>query len=220
LTGKYRLQLRAVRQEETRQRIVTAAVELHTTVGPAHTTDAAVARKAGVTRVTFYRHFPDAGSLFRACTAHGLERWPPPEPDPWRRIRDPEARLRVALEDLYAYYRVAGPGLTVIIRDAPLLSLGLLASPSRLDALRSMTAVLLVGWGARGPRRRLLKAALNHVTSVRTWQSLVQEGGLKEREAVELLVAMVRSAARRREPPADPGNGRAHAAGPTGSSGP
>ena len=41
--GKYRLKRRAERQGETRRRIVEATVELHTTVGPAHTADAATA---------------------------------------------------------------------------------------------------------------------------------------------------------------------------------
>src|SRR5690348_5036682 len=112
------MQQRGGRQEETRQRIVAASVALHTTVGPARITDAAVAAKAGVTRVTFYRHFPDEASLFRACTAHGLHAWPPPEPNGWRRLADPVARLEFALRELYAYYAIAGDGLAVIIRDA------------------------------------------------------------------------------------------------------
>jgi AcrR family transcriptional regulator len=33
-------------------------VELHTTVGPAHTTLLAIAKRAGIERPTLYRHFP------------------------------------------------------------------------------------------------------------------------------------------------------------------
>jgi AcrR family transcriptional regulator len=135
---------------------VEAAVELHTTVGPAHTTDAAVAKRANVTRMTFYRHFPSDASLFRACTTHGLRRWPPPDPHSWRRIADPEARLRLALRELYEYYRVAGPGLVAIVRDAPLLRPELLAFPGRMSVLRSMSDVLLEGRKARGRQRRQL----------------------------------------------------------------
>ncbi len=191
MARKYQLKRRAERQEETRRRIVEAAVELHTTVGPAHTTDAAVAKRANVTRMTFYRHFPSDASLFRACTTHGLRRWPPPDPHSWRRIADPEARLRLALRELYVYYRVAGPGLVAIMRDAPLLRPELLAFPGRMGVLRSMRDVLLEGWKARGRQRRVLAATLAHVTSVSTWQSLVRDHALAENEATELLAAMV-----------------------------
>src|SRR5919197_879278 len=67
-TRKYELKRRAEHQEETRRRIVEAAVELHTTVGPARASVAAIAERAGVTRPTVYAHFPDARSL--------LEGWP------------------------------------------------------------------------------------------------------------------------------------------------
>ena len=60
----YELKRRAELQEETRRRIVAAAVELHTTLGPSRTTVQAIAEKAGVTRPTVYAHFPDARSLF------------------------------------------------------------------------------------------------------------------------------------------------------------
>jgi AcrR family transcriptional regulator len=199
--GKYRLKRRAERQEETRRRIVEAAVALHTTVGPAHTTDAAIAQRAGVTRVTFYRHFPDEASLFQGCTLHGLQKWPPPDPQAWRGVADPEERLRLGLSELYAYYRVTGAGLAVLMRDAPLLRPELMVFPSRFHVLRAMSGVLLEGWRARGRRRQILLAALNHATAVGTWQSLMQQQGLTEEEAVELLVAMVIAATRKAAEP-------------------
>ena len=42
-TRTYELKRRAEQQEETRQRIVDATVELHTTLGPARTSVAAIA---------------------------------------------------------------------------------------------------------------------------------------------------------------------------------
>jgi len=175
---------------------VEAAVELHTTIGPARTTDLAIAAKAGVNRRTFYRHFPDELSLWRACTSHGLERWPPPDPERWRAIHDPEQRLRVALAELYAYYREVGTGLAVIARDFPLLPPELHAVPSRMDVLRAMPGALLEGWAARGRKREVLSAAIVHATAITTWQSLVERQGLTEAEAVALLHAMVLAAAR------------------------
>lgn len=199
----YQLRRRAERQDETRRRIVQAAVELHTTVGPAHTTDLAVAERAGVTRRTFYRHFPDELSLFRACTSHGLEAWPPPDPESWRRVADPEQRLGSALRELYIYYAVAGSGLVAIWRDIPWLRPELNVSPNRNDVLRAMPAVLIEGWNVRGRRREVLAAALRHATAVTTWHSLVAQQGLRDEEAVHLLIAMVLSTARRRSPSID-----------------
>ena len=191
MPGKYQLKRRAERQQRTRARIVEAAVGLHNTVGPLRTTDAAISERAGVTRMTFYRHFPDEVSLFRACTLHALAKWPPPDPRAWRRIANPEERLRLGLSELYSYYRVAGPGLAMLARDAPLMRPDLFTSPSRFEVLRSAGEVLIEGSGARGRRRKLLAAAINHAAAVPTWQSLVQQQGLAEEEAVELLVAMV-----------------------------
>src|SRR5256885_721476 len=78
--------LRPGGQDERGHRSVEAAGGLHPTAGPAHTPDVGIAQRAGVTRRTFYRHFPDDVSLFKACTRHAMEKWPDPDPDPWRRI--------------------------------------------------------------------------------------------------------------------------------------
>lgn len=190
------LNRRAERQDQTRERIVDAALELHHTIGPARTTDLAIAERAGVTRRTFYRHFPDELSLFRACTSHAFEKLPPPDPDSWRRVADPTARLRVALRELYAYYEVAGAGLAVIMRDRALLPAEVQALPGRADRLGAMPSALLEPWrAARGRSRKVLAAALVHATAVTTWESLVMQQHLTSAEAVELLVALVKAAA-------------------------
>ncbi len=193
---KYEQRRRAELQDQTRSRIVEAAVELHNTIGPAHTTDRAIAEKARVTRRTFYRHFPTDLDLFRACTAHGARKWPPPDPEPWRRIPDPEERLRVGLRELYRYYRTAGHGLAVVIRDGPLLRPELTRLPGRGDVLRAVPGVLLEGWNVHGRARALLATAIVHATAVGTWQSLIERGGLSDDEATSLLVGMVTAATR------------------------
>jgi hypothetical protein len=45
------------------------------------------------------------------------------------------------------------------------------------------------------PRRRLMRAACLHALSFPTWQSLVREGGLSPRDAVDLMVGMVAASA-------------------------
>ena len=67
---RYTLKDRARSQEDTRRRIVEAAVALHEELGPRATSIAAIAERAGVQRLTVYRHLPDEEALFRACTSH------------------------------------------------------------------------------------------------------------------------------------------------------
>ena len=66
---KYELKRRAEKQADTRRRIVEATVMLHSTVGPSRTRVTDIARKAGIQRATFYRHFPDELSLYKECRA-------------------------------------------------------------------------------------------------------------------------------------------------------
>lgn len=96
----------------------------------------------------------------------------------------------------------------MIIRDRPLMRPELFVSPSRFDALRAAPGVLAEGWGTRAHRIRLLRAALSHAVSVETWQSLVQQHGLEDGEAIELLVVMVQVAAGRKESLHKPPNRR------------
>ena len=119
MTRKYDMKRRAKRQEETRQRIVEATVELHQSVGMARTTISAVAEKAGVQRLTVYRHFPNEHALFSACTGHWSAANPPPDPASWTQIAGhTEERLRSALAEVYAYYRHTEPMVANVVRDA------------------------------------------------------------------------------------------------------
>src|SRR3712207_5648866 len=115
--GKYELKKRAERQEETRLRIARATLELHEILGPALTTRSAIAERAGVTRPTVYSHFPDDLSLGKACSSLELSDNPLPDPAPWQQIADPELRLRMALGELYAYFRRRERFWTNILRD-------------------------------------------------------------------------------------------------------
>src|ERR1700682_5356106 len=102
---KYELKVRAEKQAETRRRIVEATSFLHEEVGPARTTVAEIARRAGVQRLTVYNNFPNETELFDACGQHSMERNPPP--DPWAALAldNPLKRLRAVLGPLYPWYR-------------------------------------------------------------------------------------------------------------------
>src|SRR5262245_60334234 len=101
MARKYELKRRAERQDETRRRIVEATIELHQTIGSSATVGQ-IAERAGVGRVTVYRHFPDELTLFQACSGHYLQQNPLPDPDCWTSIGDPGERLRTALRETYA----------------------------------------------------------------------------------------------------------------------
>ena len=120
-TRPYRKHRRAELEQQTRERIVEATVDLHGSVGPARTTVSGVAERAGVQRATVYRHFPDEESLFVACSAHWRERNPRPDLAGWAAVRDPDARLELALRELYAWYGRTEQMIGLLTRDAALV---------------------------------------------------------------------------------------------------
>lgn len=191
----YRLRQRALRRDETRQRIVDAAVKLHTSVGPARTTVKAIAESAGVERLTVYRHFPDVDSLFESCTAKSHLLWPPPQPTVWASIADSRARLKTALRDVYGYYQKRGDGIAVIMRDLNALPAWLQEALGAQQQM--MIKVLMRNWPDRSSR--LLRAALAHAVNFYTYRSLVHDQRLNVEEAVELMMRFV-SRARTKDP--------------------
>jgi AcrR family transcriptional regulator len=191
----YELKRRAERQEETRQRIVDAAVELHTRLGPSRTSVQAIAEKAGVTRPTVYAHFPDARSLLAACSGHVRATVPPPDPARWRSISDPGERLETALGELYRYYERLEPLLENVERDVATMPVVAEMNAYRVRYLDEVRDVLSAGWPSRGRARTRRRSALGHALEFRTWQSLARGQGCDAAEAVQLMVAFVRAAA-------------------------
>jgi AcrR family transcriptional regulator len=192
----YELKRRAERQEETRQRIVAAAVALHTTLGPSRTTVQAIAEKAGVTRPTVYAHFPDARSLLEACSGHVREAVPPPDPSSWRSIADAGARLETALRDLYGYYERLEPLLENVQRDAAVMPVVAEMNAHRVRYLDEIRDLLLEAWPTRGRAKARLRRAIGHALEFRTWQSLVRRQGCGTDETVQLMVAFASAASR------------------------
>ena len=114
----YRLGRRAEKLEETRLRIVEAAVDLHSSLGPAQTTVSQIAERAGVQRHTFYAHFPDERSLFLACSGLAMERDPLPDVERWRELPAGRERVAEALAQLYGWYRRNAGQAACVLRDA------------------------------------------------------------------------------------------------------
>jgi len=187
----YKLNRRAERQSETRQRIVEAAVELHTTLGPARTSILAIAERAGVERPTVYRHFPQPEDLFAACSGHFRATHPRPDPEPWLQISEPGARLRRALGEIYAYYSVNETALWVIFRDAEDTPEVRRVGAKDMRHHQRMNEVLAAGWTDHdNPKRR---AAIGHATDFFAWRSLRRQG-LSNEQAIELMATLAESA--------------------------
>jgi AcrR family transcriptional regulator len=192
---KYEKKQRAEAEAQTRLRITESAVELHGSLGPARTSMSAVAEHAGVRRSTLYRHFADERELFGACSAHWAADHPPPDVSRWEQVEDADERLAVALEELYAYYRGAGPMLDKLLRDegaVPVVG-ELMGAFHQLFPL--VTEILLRGRGLRGKAKDRTRAAIAHAISFRTWQQLTGEAELGDEEAAELMRRLVAAAA-------------------------
>ncbi len=191
----YELRARAERQRETRQRIVDATVALHEEVGPARTTVAEIARRAGVTRLTVYNHFPEDAQLFAACQGEFMARHPPADLGPALAVEDPRARVRAALLVMYEGYRERAPMASNVLRDRAVLPAldELLARGADVQAAELADA-LCAGFAARGRRRRRLRATLAVALDFWTWHRLQAEG-LGDAEAAELMADLTAAAA-------------------------
>jgi AcrR family transcriptional regulator len=178
MTRPYEQKERAQRAESTRRRIVEATVALHEEVGPARTTIAAIAERAGVTRPTVYAQFPDEPALFTACSAHWRALHPRPELE--------GIELEEALRRLYAWYAANERMLANVERDARVL-------PALGDVLSRAWGGLDAAASALARPGADALAATRLALDFFTWQRLAS-GGLAPDEAAALMARLVRCA--------------------------
>lgn len=188
MTRTYTLKKRAASQAETRQRIVEAAVELHTALGPSATTLSMIAERAGVQRHTLYAHFPDERSMFMACSGLAHERDPSPTADAWRGIAGRTERLTTGLTSIYGWYGRNAQLLSNVMRD--------IERHPMVQEIQKERAPIFKGWrdvlgaGLKDRQRAVLHLALSFFT----WRSLVQEASLKPAAAVDAMVRAIEGA--------------------------
>lgn len=179
--------------EETRLRIVEAAVRLHARLGPMRTSMAAIAAEAGVTRETLYRHFAGEAELFEACSAHWLTAQKMPDLGAWATISDPFERLRFGLTDLYRFFRDGEPMLRVLYRDYEFLP----AVQQRvLREQGELCQRLLAEAFPRAQRGARLGALVGHAVSFSTWRSLCLDQGLSDQDAARMMTELAGTAAK------------------------
>lgn len=183
----YRLGARALKQEETRRRIVEAAVDLHCSVGPARTTVAQIAERAGVQRHTYYAHFPDERDLFLACSALALERDPLPVVAEWRAFEPGRERVREGLTQLYGWYQRNAGQAACVLRDAEHHALTREIVALRMTPTFEQAATTL-GEGLSDRARALLLVALQFAT----WRTLapIQDPGNAASLMADALLAL------------------------------
>jgi AcrR family transcriptional regulator len=193
---KYELKARAEKQAETRRRIVEATLSLHEDVGPARTTVAEIARRAGVQRLTVYNNFPDETDLFDACGQHAMEKNPPPDPTQALGIDNPEQRLRAVLEPLYRWYRKNARSNENLQRDRLVMPALDKVMRIRMDQqFAHLADALASGFAPKGPRAKAVRAAVALALDFWTWRRLAAEGTSDE-AAASLMVGAVKAGAR------------------------
>lgn len=186
---RYTLKARGEQMAETRARIVEAIMQLHQEVGPSQTTVSAIAEKAGVERLTVYRHFSNEAEMLAACSHRYFELNPPPNPTAWKAELDPVSRTKRGLADLYAFYGRTAPMFEKVYRDVG-LSDATKNVVARFDEhVRGMADVMAAAWPRDqvAARRRLI---LRHAAKFATWQSLEAED-VSDQEKVALLLDWV-----------------------------
>jgi|SRR5579859_1365142 len=189
---KYHLKARADRQLKTRDRIVDATVALHREVGPARTTIADIARRAGVQRLTVYNHFPRVGDLLSACQGDFLATNPPPDIAPGPAKKEALPRLEQALSGLYAWYRANEAMERNINRDrhlVPELDVLMRSADSHLEAAAKAYSKLI---GNRPAAIASIRSLVRVALEFRTWEVLAGQG-MGDAESARLLRMAVAS---------------------------
>lgn len=182
----YVLRARADRQADTRARIVEAIMHLHGEVGPRNTTVSAIARRAGVERLTVYRHFGDETEMFSACSNRYMELNPPPHPGMWADEKNLQRRTSRGLEEIYEFFSRTAPMFEKIYRDLDEFP-SLEAIMDGFDGhLRNMADDLAAAW-PRDKKSNDRTTILRHATKFSTWQSLAAEGVNDARKAALMI---------------------------------
>jgi AcrR family transcriptional regulator len=181
--------------EQVRDRIMQATMQLHDEKGPASTTFADIAERAGVGQATVYRHFPTIGELVRNCGAHVWREMQPPVPEAaaavFSGLSTRGERLGRLVEELDAFYGRGAHRLKMAANDRdklPELDAFLGAVEAGVQAL---VGEALKGTGASDGTVRIVAALL----SFPAWAQL-DRTGLPPAELRKFRLSLVECAIR------------------------
>ncbi len=183
---RYRMRARAEQFDQTRRRIVRAAVRLHGRQGVRATTWDEIAAAVGIGRATVYRHFPGLAELVPACARAAFASIDLPSADQLQRdyadLTSAEARLGRLIRETCECYERASGWLRTAERESHVV-------PELADAMRRirhgvavLVDVVLVGHSIAAARRRVLRALLDFSV----WRAL-RDTGVAVREIPDVL---------------------------------
>lgn len=177
---RYSMEKRAAAVEETRHRIVEAALVLHAEKGIIATNWEDIAQRADVSPATVYRHFPSLEDIVTACgeRVHALTRPPSPEAgkELFAGLDSLVERVGRLVQELHGFYERGGPNIEAARREAHLLS-QLAASVARQHATRD--ALVREALRPADPDQQTVRIA-SALTDFPLWKSLRDKGLRKE----------------------------------------
>ena len=120
---RYRMATRERAVQETRQRIIDAAISLHAQRGVIATNWEEIAGGAGVSTATVYRHFPSLGELVPACARTAFEAGaslptPAQAAAAFARLTRPAPRIERLIRESCRCYELGAGWLAAARRDA------------------------------------------------------------------------------------------------------
>lgn len=190
-TRAYNNESRRRKQAALKERIAAATAKLHAAKGVTSTSYADIARQAGVSQPTVYRHFPTQDELLQGCTAHVMARAPSlPVADILAATDLPAAAARLvdAMEQQHLHFE---PWLAWREdRVIPFLA-GMAAELRQSQA--ALLAKVLASHEVQGSQRELV-ATWESVLSFDLWHRLAREHRLARaavrRTLVQCLLAV------------------------------
>lgn len=185
---RYNMTARKGTFQETRQRIVNAAIALHGGRGIVATNWEEIAEQAGVSTATVYRHFRSLEELVPACARTAFEagaRLPTPEEAEaaFATLRDSRQRLAHLIRESCRCYELGSDWLAAARREAR-------AVPALDRAVRNQQAVLriLIQAATKGvPTDRSTLRVLEALIDFPFWRALKDMGMAKQN--VPLVIA-------------------------------
>lgn len=188
---RYRSGRRAEAVEETRRRILEATLQLHGEQGILATSWDQIARRAGVSLATVYRHFPSLDALVPACGAVSEEYIRPPRRELagslFEGVERMEERVERLVTELCAFYERGGIALATAAREGHVVEpLGSWAREME-DTRAALVRAAVPG--------KMAEAALRVATALTgyaVWRALL-DAGVPAAEAPRVIRSLVLS---------------------------
>jgi AcrR family transcriptional regulator len=178
--------------DPTRQRIIEAALELHTSRGIRATTPAEIAERAGVPVETVEAMFPTLDDLVRGCGEHFMAslQLPPSDraPEVFAGAASANERIRRLVGTFFGAYERGAEGIAAgrrERRDVPALDESMEALDETLDALAAEALRPL-------PADPSSVASVRALTDVEVWRSLRRHGATPDAAVDEASAALHR----------------------------